>query len=84
MAEVSPPSKSFHYLVSMASAVGGAMVMWWSLSDRMEKQITEKVNLVSRVAQLAERIEGQKAEIQNLRNDINALRQPAVFPQPTK
>ncbi len=62
------------YLVSLVSAVGGAVVMWWSVSDRMERQITEKVNLVSRVTQLAERLEGQRTEIQNLRIELNALR----------
>jgi len=68
------PSKSMPYLASLVSAVGGAVIMWWSLSDRMEKQITEKVNLVSRVAQLAERIEGQRTELQNLRTELNTIR----------
>jgi len=53
--------------VALLSAVGGMIVMWWSLSDRMEKTITERVNLTSRVAQLGERIEGLRAEIQNLK-----------------
>jgi hypothetical protein len=53
--------------VPLISAAVGAVVAWWGLSDRMEKTITERVNLTSRVAQLAERIEGLRMEIATLR-----------------
>lgn len=53
--------------VPLVSAAVGAVVAWWGLSDRMERQITERVNLTSRVAQPGERIEGLRAEIANLR-----------------
>jgi hypothetical protein len=74
MAESLPPSKALPYLISLVSSLAGALVMYWSVADRMEKQITEKVNLVSRVSQLGERIDSARSEINNLRADIGALR----------
>jgi uncharacterized membrane protein len=59
--------------------------MYWSISDRMEKQITDKVNLVSRVAQLGERIDGLKSDLNNVRAELSTLRAQTTThtPRPT-
>lgn len=75
MADTLPPSKSIPFLISLVSSIVGALVMYWTVADRMEKQITDKVNLVSRVSQLGERLEGVRAEISIIRSEINTLRE---------
>lgn len=61
-------------LLSVLSAAIGALMAWWALSDRMEKQITERVNLTARVAQLGERVNNANEQISVLRSEVNALR----------
>lgn len=70
--------KSLPLLVGLVSAAGGAMVMWWGIGDRMEKQITDRVNLTSRVAQLGERVSANQSNIDNLRSELAALRQAVI------
>jgi len=82
MNETPPPKNSPHLTPALLSAIAGALVMWWGLTDRMEKSVTEKVNLTSRVAQLGERIEGLRSDLTNLRAELNTLRNQQ--PQPSK
>jgi uncharacterized membrane protein len=74
MVDPLPPSKALPYLISLVSSIAGALVMYWSIADRMEKQITDKVNLVSRVAQLGERVDGLKSDLNNVRTELSTLR----------
>lgn len=85
MVDPIPPSKALPYLISLVSSIAGALVMYWSISDRMEKQITDKVNLVSRVAQLGERIDGLKSDLNNVRAELSTLRAQTTThtPRPT-
>ena len=85
MVDPIPPSKALPYLISLVSSIAGALVMYWSIADRMEKQITDKVNLVSRVAQLGERVEGLKSDLNNVRTELSTLRAQTTThtPRPT-
>lgn len=69
-----PPSKALPYLISLVSGIGGAILMYWSVADRMERQITEKVNLVSRVSELGAQVVATNRDINNLRADLNEIR----------
>ena len=49
----------------MVGVIAGSVGMWWSMEDRMEKKVAERVKLEARVARVEERIEALKDEFRN-------------------
>jgi hypothetical protein len=66
-------SKTLATLATIIGIMAGSFGMWFTLKDRMEKQIetrvTKDINVETRIARLEERLEGLRTEIKNQRID---------------
>ncbi len=64
-------SKTLATFATIIGIMAGSFGMWFTLKDRMEKQIetrvTKDINVETRIARLEERLEGLRTEIKNQR-----------------